>query len=165
MSTNVVSARDVKRAWHHIDAKGMILGRLAVDAADKLRGKSKVNFVPYLDMGDYVVVTNAAAVKVTGKKGTDKKYYRHSGFPGGLRVETFNQVIAKKPEKAIEHAIKGMLPKGKLGDKLFTKLHVFSGSEHPFKKQVSSGKSLESSKDELEIKEEKTEVKMEVNQS
>lgn len=155
MSTNVVSARDVKRAWHHIDAKGMILGRLAVQAADKLRGKSKVNFVPYLDMGDYVVVTNAASIKVTGKKGTDKKYYRHSGYPGGMRVETLNQVLDKKPEKAIEHAIKGMLPKGKLGDKLFTKLHVFSGSEHPFKKQVSGEKAVKKE----EVVEEVTEAK------
>src|SRR3989344_8717172 len=126
MSTNAVSARDIKRSWHQIDAKGKILGRLAVEVADKLRGKSKVNFVPYLDLGDYVVVTNAAAVKITGKKATDKKYSRHSGYPGGLLVETFNQVMGKKPEKIIEHAVKGMLPKGKLGDQLFTKLHVFS---------------------------------------
>jgi large subunit ribosomal protein L13 len=143
MSTNVVSARDVKRTWYHIDAKGKILGRLAVEAADKLRGKSKVNFVPYLDMGDYVVVTNAALVKVTGKKATDKTYSRHSGFPGGLRVETFNQMIAKKPEKVLEHAIKGMLPKGKLGDTLFTKLHVFSGTDHPYKKQLAGDKKVE----------------------
>ncbi len=136
MSTNTVSAKSVKRAWYHIDAKGQVLGRLAVQAADKLRGKSKVNFVPYLDMGDYVVVTNAALVKVTGKKATDKKYARHSGFPGGLRVETFNQMIETKPERVVEHAIKGMLPKGKLGDQLFTKLHVFAGNDHPYKKQL-----------------------------
>ena len=140
MSTNTVSAKNIKRSWYHIDAKGQILGRLAVQAADKLRGKSKVNFVPYLDMGDYVVVTNAAMVKVTGKKATDKKYSRHSGYPGGLRVETFNQMIDTKPERVVEHAIKGMLPKGKLGDQLFTKLHVFAGSDHPYKKQFKAEK-------------------------
>jgi large subunit ribosomal protein L13 len=147
MSTNTVSARTVKRSWYHIDAKGQILGRLAVQAADKLRGKSKVNFVPYLDMGDYVVVTNAALVKVTGKKATDKKYARHSGYPGGLRVETFNQMIDTKPAKVVEHAIKGMLPKGKLGDQLFTKLHVFAGSEHPYKKQLKVEKVAETTEE------------------
>lgn len=136
MPTNVVSARDVKRTWYHVDAKGKILGRLAVEVADKLRGKSKVNFVPYLDMGDYVVVTNATAIKVTGKKASDKKYFRHSGYPGGDRTETFIQVMGSKPERVIEHAVKGMLPKGRLGDRMFTKLHVFAGTEHPFKKQL-----------------------------
>lgn len=140
MSTNSVSAQSIKRNWHLIDAKGKVLGRLAVEVANILRGKSKVNFVPYLDMGDYVVVTNAAAVKITGKKATDKKYVRHSGYPGGLRVETYNQVIATKPEKIIEHAVKGMLPKGRLGDKMFTKLHVFADSDHPFKKQLKAEK-------------------------
>lgn len=140
MSTNVVSGHNMQRTWYHFDAKGKVLGRLAVEIADKLRGKSKVNFVPYLDMGDYVVVTNAALVKVTGKKMTDKKYARHSGYPGGLRVETFNQVIDTKPEKVVEHAVKGMLPKGKLGDQLFTKLHVFSGTDHPYKKQLKAEK-------------------------
>ncbi len=151
MSTNTVSAKSVKRTWYHIDAKNKILGRLAVEAADKLRGKSKVNFVPYLDMGDYVVITNAAAVKVSGKKATDKTYARHSGYPGGLRVETFNQMIKTKPERVLEHAIKGMLPKGKLGDTLFTKLHVFSGTDHPYKKQLAGDK-------KVEVKEEATEV-------
>lgn len=149
MSTNVVSANDIKRTWHQIDAKGKVLGRLAVEVADKLRGKSKVNFVPYLDMGDFVVVTNAAAVKITGKKATDKKYVRHSGYPGGIRVETFNQVLEAKPEKIIEHAVKGMLPKGRLGDKMFTKLHVFSGTDHPYKKQLKS-ETLEEAKEEKE---------------
>lgn len=138
MSTNVVSARDVKRTWYHIDAKGMILGRLAVQVADKLRGKSKVNFVPYLDMGDYVVVTNASLVKVTGKKATDKKYTRHSGFPGGLRVDSFNDLQKNNPNKIIEHAVKGMLPGNKLGDVLIRKLHVFPGNEHTFQRQLST---------------------------
>ncbi len=138
MSTNVVSARDVKRTWYHIDAKGMVLGRLAVQVADKLRGKSKVNFVPYLDMGDFVVVTNASLVKVTGKKATDKKYTRHSGFPGGLRVDSFNALLKANPNKIIEHAVKGMLPGNKLGDVLIRKLHVFPGDEHTFQRQLST---------------------------
>jgi large subunit ribosomal protein L13 len=138
MSTNVVSARDVKRTWYHIDAKGMVLGRLAVQVADKLRGKSKVNFVPYLAMGDFVVVTNASLVKVTGKKATDKKYTRHSGFPGGLRVDSFNALLKANPNKIIEHAVKGMLPGNKLGDVLIRKLHVFPGDEHTFQRQLST---------------------------
>lgn len=136
MSTNVVSSRDIKRTWYHIDAKGKVLGRLAVEVADKLRGKSKVNFVPYLDLGDYVVVTNASLIKVTGKKMTDKKYTRHSGFPGGLRVDSFDQMLKTKPEKIIEHAVKGMLPSNKLGDVLIKKLHVFPGESHKFNKQL-----------------------------
>lgn len=134
MSTNAVSAKTIKRSWVHFDAKGKVLGRLAVEVADVLRGKSKVNFVPYLDMGDYVVVTNASLVKISGKKATDKKYVRHSGFPGGIRVETFNQVMDKKPERIIEHAVYGMLPKGSLGEQMRNKLHVFAGTDHPYKK-------------------------------
>lgn len=140
MGTNVLSEKDIKRQWHLIDAKDKILGRLAVDVANLLMGKGKPSFVPYLDTGDYVVVTNASKIKVTGKKQIQKRYIRHSGYPGGLKEETFDKLIARKPEKVIEHAVSGMLPKNKLGRKMVKKLHVFASSEHPFKQQI-EGKS------------------------
>lgn len=127
MSTNVVSAKDIKREKHVIDASGKILGRLATDLAKILMGKNKPAFVPYLDNGDFVVVTNASQVKVTGKKMNEKTYTRHSGYPGGLRVETFDKVLAKKPEYIIEHAVKGMLPHNRLGREMIKKLKVFAG--------------------------------------
>ena len=136
MSTNVVSAKSIQRQWHLIDAKNQTLGRLAVNVANVLMGKSKVNFVPYLDMGDFVVVTNASSIKVTGKKAEQKKYYSHSGYPGGLRTQTFSGLMESKPEEVIKHAIKGMLPNNKLRPKMLKKLYVFAGSEHPYKKQL-----------------------------
>lgn len=136
MSTNVVSARDIKRRWHLLDAKDKILGRLAVDIARKLSGKDKPNFIPYLDLGDFVVVTNAKEVKVTGKKETDKKYYRHSGYPGGLKTETFLGLAERRPEEVIRHAVWGMLPNNKLRRKMITRLKIFLSSDHPFVKQV-----------------------------
>ena len=136
MSTNVVSAKSIQRNWHLIDAKDQILGRLAVDVANKLSGKSKVNFVPYLDAGDFVVITNAKEIKVTGKKAQQKKYMRHSGYPGGLTVETFDKLIKRRPEEVIRHAVKGMLPKNKLGDRMIVRLKVFASYEHSFQKQV-----------------------------
>lgn len=140
MSTNIVSAKDVKREWHLIDARNQILGRLATSVATTLIGKNKPNYVPYLDMGDYVVVINAGSVKVTGSKGAEKKYYRHSGYPGGLRTETFAELKEKNPERIVEHAIWGMMPKGKLGRQMIKKLHVFPGTRHPFAKQVGEKK-------------------------
>lgn len=133
MSTNVISSKDIKRGWHVVDAADQVLGRLATEIATKLMGKNKAQFVPYLDTGDFVVVTNASKIKVSGKKTQNKTYTRHSGYPGGLRVETFDKVIARKPEFIIEHAVAGMLPKGKLGRAMIKKLKVFAGSEHPFK--------------------------------
>lgn len=129
MSTNVLSAKDIKREIHTINASGQILGRLATKAATLLMGKHKPSFVPYLDTGDFVVVTNASKIKVTGKKAAQKRYVNHSGYPGGLRVETFDKLILRRPEKIIEHAIAGMLPKGKLGRAMFKKLKVFKGEE------------------------------------
>lgn len=136
MSTNVVSAKSIKRDWHAVDAKGKVLGRIAVEIANKLSGKSKTNFVPYLDMGDFVVVTNASLVKVTGKKAQDKKYYSHSGFPGGLRTQSFATILADKPEEIIKHAVRGMLPNNKLKSKMIRKLFVFPGATHPYAKQL-----------------------------
>src|SRR3989344_2046813 len=136
MSTNVVSAKSIQRNWHLINAKGQILGRLAVEISTVLRGKSKPNYVPYLDMGDFVVVTNAKDIKVSGKKADDKKYYSHSGYPGGLRTQTFAGLIVTKPEEIIKHAVKGMLPNNKLRKLLIKKLYVFPSSTHPYKKQL-----------------------------
>jgi len=136
MSTNSVSAKSIQRNWRQIDAKNQTLGRLAVSVANVLMGKSKVNYVPYLDMGDFVVVTNASAIKVTGKKAEQKKYYSHSGYPGGLRTQTYANMLAGKPEEIIKHAVKGMLPNNKLRPKMLKKLYVFGGNDHPYKKQL-----------------------------
>lgn len=124
MSTNALSVKDIKRATHTIDASGKILGRLVTEIATLLMGKNKAEFVPYLDTGDFVVVTNASKVKVTGKKAHEKKYVRHSGYPGGLKVETFDKLLVRRPEVIIEHAVRGMLPKNRLGRVMFKKLKV-----------------------------------------
>lgn len=129
MSTNVLSAKNIKREKHVIDAKGKILGRLATEVATILMGKKKPEFVPYLDTGDFVVVTNAKGIMVTGKKMQNKTYVRHSGYPGGKTEETFDKLINRKPEFIIEHAVKGMLPKNRLGNQMIKKLKVFQGEE------------------------------------
>lgn len=129
MSTNVLSAKDIKREKHVIDAAGQILGRLSTQVATLLMGKHKPNYVPYLDTGDLVVVVNAAKIKVTGKKMVQKKYVRHSGYPGGLKSETFDKMIVRRPEYIIEHAVKGMIPKGKLGQQMIKKLKVYAAEE------------------------------------
>lgn len=134
MSTNVVSAKNIKRSWHLLDAKDEILGRLAGKAARLLMGKNKSSYVPYLDTGDYVVIINAKDVSVTGKKEEQKKYVRHSGFPGGLKEETLSKLRKRKPEDVVIHAVKGMLPKTKLGRQMIKKLHVFATKEHAFEK-------------------------------
>lgn len=127
MSTNVLSAKDIQRQKHTIDASGKILGRLAVEVARILMGKHRASYVPYLDTGDFVVVTNAQHVKVSGKKSQTKRYVNHSGYPGGLRVEVFDKLIKRRPEYVIEHAVSGMLPHTKLGKKMIKKLKVFAG--------------------------------------
>lgn len=126
MSTNKLSVKSIKRETHTIDASGKILGRLATEVATILMGKKKPQFVPYLDTGDFVVVTNAGKVRVTGKKTQDKIYVRHSGYPGGLKVESFEKMIVRKPEYIIEHAVKGMLPHSRLGREMIKKLKVFA---------------------------------------
>lgn len=143
MSTNVVSQSNIKRSWHVFDAKDQILGRLAVEVAGKLSGKSKTNFVPYLDMGDYVVVTNASLVKVTGKKSTQKIYFRHSGYPGGAKEENFERLISRRPAEVIRHAVWGMMPKTKLGKKMMTKLKIYASSTHPYTKEIKGAKQEE----------------------
>lgn len=134
MSTNALKASEIKRDWHLIDAKGKILGRLSTEIATLIMGKNKPNFVSYLDNGDYVVVINAKQIKVTGKKETQKVYTRHSGYPGGLRQETLAKLRVRKPEEIIRHAVKGMIPKTKLGADMIAKLHVYESNKHPYEK-------------------------------
>jgi len=136
MSTSSISGKNIQRKWYLIDAKDQILGRMATEVAKILMGKNKAGFVPYLDMGDFVVVTNASKVLVSGKKSQTKRYVRHSGYPGGLTVEIFDEMIKRKPEHIVEHAVLGMLPGNKLGKKMIKKLKVFAGDEHPYKKQL-----------------------------
>ena len=130
MSTNVMSVKDIQRERVTIDASGKILGRLSVEVAKLLMGKNKPNFVPYLNMGDLVVVTNASKIKVTGKKSKQKEYKRFSGYPHGLKTEKFEKLIARFPERVLEHSIKGMLPKGRLGHDMFRNLKVYGGLEN-----------------------------------
>jgi len=139
MSTNVLSAKDIQRKWHLIDASGKILGRLATEISTILMGKKKAQYVPYLDTGDFVVVINAGKVKLTGKKMLQKNYVRHSGYPGGLKVESLEKVLSRRPEFVLEHAISGMLPKNRLGRQMIKKLKVFAGENHPYKKQLGVG--------------------------
>lgn len=136
MNTNSLSSKDIKRTWHKVDAKDKVLGRLATEVATLLMGKHKAQYVPYLDTGDFVVVVNAKEVKVTGKKETQKAYFRHSGYTGGTRTQTLSEVRETKPEEIIKHAVKGMVPKSKLGKVMMKKLHVFAGSDHKFDKQL-----------------------------
>lgn len=136
MSTASTSVKDIKRQWHLIDASGKTLGRLAVEVAKILRGKNKTNFVPYLDMGDYVVLINASKVWVSGKKESKKIYYRHSGYPGGLKSESLGKLRVRKPEEILRHAVVGMLPKGSLGRSMITKLYIFTGETHNMDRQL-----------------------------
>ena len=121
--------------WVIVDASDKVLGRLASKIADKLRGKDKPIFTPHVDCGDFVVVVNAEKIKVTGNKFEDKKYYTHSLYPGGLKTKTFKDMNATKPEKVIELAVKGMLPKNKLSNQIIKKLKIYAGSEHPHEAQ------------------------------
>lgn len=133
MGTYQMKAREAlaQRQWCVVDAKGKVLGRLASEIAKVLRGKYKPSFAPHVDGGDFVIVVNAREIRLTGKKLEGKVYYRHSGFPGGIRLTTAEQMLASKPETLVRLAVKGMLPKNRLGRKLFSKLKVYAGSEHP----------------------------------
>lgn len=130
METFMQKKESVTRKWYLIDAEGETLGRLATKAATILRGKHKVTYTPHVDTGDYVIITNASKVRLTGKKLDDKMYYNHSGFPGGLRERTAKEMVEKYPEEMVERAVKGMLPKGRLGRQMAKKLFVYAGSEH-----------------------------------
>jgi large subunit ribosomal protein L13 len=135
MKTYSQKSAEISRDWFIIDASNLPLGKLAVIIADKLMGKSKVTYTPHIDNGDYVVVINAKELKVTGEKMTQKMYYRHSGYPGGLKELTLKEVIEKNPAQAIEEAVKGMLPKNRLGRQIFKQLFVYAGSEHKHEAQ------------------------------
>ncbi len=126
---------DVERQWHVIDATDVVLGRLASQVAILLRGKHKPTFAPHVDTGDFVVVVNADKVVLTGKKLEQKKAYRHSGYPGGLRAMPYSELMEKRPDRAVEKAVKGMLPKNSLGRKMAKKLKVYAGPEHPHQAQ------------------------------
>lgn len=135
MKTFMASPATIERKWYVVDATNMTLGRLASEVAKVLRGKNKAIFTPHIDTGDYVIVVNADKVKVTGKKLDQKIYYHHSDYVGGLKEATLREMMAKKPEKVVELAVKGMLPKGPLGRQMFTKLHVYAGPDHKHEAQ------------------------------
>jgi large subunit ribosomal protein L13 len=130
-STTIPSGKDIKRKWFVIDAAGQTLGRLSSHAASILAGKTNPLYTPYIDMGDHVVVINAEKIQLTGMKGAQKLYRRYTGFPGGLREESYVKLLARRPEAILEQSIKGMLPKSKLGRQMATKLKVYKGADHP----------------------------------
>ena len=130
-TTYMAKAADIERKWYVIDAEGQTVGRLAAEVAKILRGKNKPTFTPHVDTGDFVIVINAEKAVFTGKKLTDKIYFRHSGYPGGTTFTPAGQMMQKFPERVIEHAVKGMLPKNRLGAKIYKKLNVYAGAEHP----------------------------------
>ena len=130
MKTCMASPATIDRKWYVVDAEGMTLGRLASEVASVLRGKNKPIFTPHMDTGDYVIIVNAEKVKVTGRKLSQKIYYRHSEYVGGMKETTLKEMLAKHPERVIEHAVKGMLPKGPLGSQMYKKLFVYAGPEH-----------------------------------
>ena len=135
MKTQSFKKEDTQHNWVIVDATDKVLGRLASKIADKLRGKDKPIFTPHVDCGDFVVVVNAEKIKVTGNKFEDKKYYTHSSYPGGLKTKTFKDMNSTKPERVIELAVKGMLPKNKLSNQIIKKLKIYAGTEHPHEAQ------------------------------
>jgi large subunit ribosomal protein L13 len=135
MRTVFANEATVRRDWYVVDASGKTLGRLASQLAFRLRGKHKASYTPHVDTGDNIIVLNAGKVRVTGQKLTDKFYHHHTGYMGGLKTTSLEKLLQKHPERAIQFAVKGMLPKNTLGRKMFKKLHVFAGSEHPHSAQ------------------------------
>src|SRR4051812_40492397 len=135
MTTFSAKPKDIKRDWYLVDADGKVLGRLAAEIARRLRGKHKPEFTPHVDTGDFIIVINAEKLRVTGAKAQDKKYFRHTGFPGGIYERTFTEMQAKCPERLLEKAVKGMLPKGPLGYAMLSKLKVYQGGQHPHSAQ------------------------------
>jgi large subunit ribosomal protein L13 len=136
MKTYSPKAKDIEREWWVIDAKDKTLGRIATQVASLIMGKHKPMYAPHIDTGDYVVVINAAKVRVTGKKAEQKIYYRHSGYPGGLKSPSFKELFGKDPGRVMELAVKGMLPNNRLGRAMFKKLKVYPGNEHPHQAQI-----------------------------
>ena len=135
MKTYYAKPSEVQREWLLVDATDMTLGRLASEVAQILRGKNKPTYTPHIDTGDFVVIVNAEKIKITGAKATDKVYYHHTGYVGHLKSETFTEAMEKHPTRVIEHAVRGMLPKGTLGTQMYKKLKVYAGPEHPHQAQ------------------------------
>ncbi len=135
MKSYMASPSTIERKWYVVDADGLTLGRLASATASILRGKNKPTFTPHMDTGDYVIIVNAAKVRVTGKKLDQKVYFHHSDYVGGVKETTLREMMAKRPERVIEHAVKGMLPKGPLGRQMYRKLYVYAGPEHKHQAQ------------------------------
>lgn len=135
MKTSYAKKEDAARDWYLVDAQGKILGRLAAEIARRLRGKHKAVYAPYMDTGDFIVVVNADKLSVTGKKPTDKVYYRHSGYPGGLKAVTLGTLLREKPEELLRTAVQGMLPKNTLGRAMLKKLKIYRGGDHPHEAQ------------------------------
>lgn len=135
MKTYAVKASEIERAWWLVDASDQTLGRLATRIATLLEGKHKPTYSPHIDVGDHVVVVNAGRIRVTGNKLAQKRYYRHSNYPGGLKEESLETLLARKPELVIERAVKGMLPRNRIGRAMLKKLKVYSGTEHPHQAQ------------------------------
>jgi len=135
LKTYVANPKEIDRKWHLVDAKGKVLGRLASQVATILRGKNKVIYSPHLDAGDHVVIINADKIRLTGKKASSKTYFRHTGYPGGSRFETYSMLLEKAPERILERAIKGMLPHNSLGRQMYKKLRVYAGEAHPHEAQ------------------------------
>jgi large subunit ribosomal protein L13 len=147
MKTYAPKAKEIERKWHVIDADGQTLGRLSVKVARLLIGKHKAMFTRNIDTGDFVVVVNAAKVRVTGKKASEKEYYRFSGYPGGIKSLTLGEMMQKHPTRAIEHAVRGMLPNSRLGRTMYKKLKVYAGTDHPHQGQVGGSKEAKGSSD------------------
>ncbi|UCE04884.1 MAG: 50S ribosomal protein L13 [bacterium] len=135
MKTFSPKKEDIERKWYVVDAKNQVLGRLASQVARLLRGKHKPIFAPHVDVGDHVIIINAEKIRVTGKKAQQKRYKRYSGYPSGLKETVYEDMLARHPERVLEHAIKGMLPKNRLGRKMFKKLRIYAGEEHPHEAQ------------------------------
>lgn len=135
MKTYLAPVKEIERKWYVVDAKDKILGRLATEIAQRLRGKHKPTFSPFIDNGDFIIVTNADRIQLSGKKWDDKKYYRHTGYMGGIKESTARELLEKHPTELITKAVKGMLPKNKIGRAQLKKLKVYAGSEHPHKAQ------------------------------
>jgi large subunit ribosomal protein L13 len=135
MKTYMPKREEIDRKWYVADLKDVVLGRAAVKVAQLLRGKNKPYFSPHLDCGDHIILVNARHVRVTGRKETDKKYYRYTGYPGGLRETDLQHMLAKQPERVVEKAVRGMIPHNRLGRKMFKKLHVYADDSHPHRAQ------------------------------
>ncbi len=136
MKTYTPKASEIQREWHVVDAEGLILGRLATEVARVLRGKHKPIFAPHIDTGDHVIIVNADKVVLSSNKATDKRIYRHSGYPGGIKSESFGELLDRKPADAVRRTVKGMLPKGPLGRQQISKLKVYAGPDHPHQAQA-----------------------------